>query len=425
MTEDLLHFIWKYKRLPLQDLVTSNNEVLQIIDLGTHNLLAGPDFFNAHLKINGQLWAGNVEIHQKSSDWYVHTHERDTNYDNVILHVVWQDDARVFRSDNSEIPTLELQKMISPDLLLAYLNLFDQRHKTFINCEKQISQIKGIIWSHWLDRLYIERLESKSDLIFQSLLRSNNDWEQVLFSLLLKNFGSKVNAVSFMALADVMDYATVRKLQQSAFKLESVFLGLSGLLDQTEVEDKYYKTLRKEYHFLKRKFGFVSQLVPRPDFFKLRPHNFPTIRLSQLAELYAKSQNLFNEAMQAATLKEYYELLGAEASAYWKNHFTFGKTSKQSAKRLTKPFINLLLINSILPLKYAFYKTKGLAIDEAIIEVMYEIGKEANHIIDHFEALGITVQNAMESQSVLQLYNEYCSKNKCLQCAVAQKLLQV
>ncbi|MGB5370879.1 MAG: DUF2851 family protein [Flavobacteriaceae bacterium] len=423
MTEELLHFIWKYKKLPLRDLLTTKKEQLQIIDLGIHNHYAGPDFFNARLMINGQIWAGNVEIHLKSSDWYAHAHENDANYDNVILHVVWQDDISVFRSDNSEIATLELKQVISPDLLLAYRNLMDQRQKNFINCERQIGQIKGFTWAHWLDRLYIERLESKSDLIRQRLQRSNNDWEQVLFSLLLKNFGSKVNAASFMGLADVIDFSMVRKVQQNVFQLESVFFGLIGLLDQKEIQDIYYLALSKEFHFLQLKFGLVTGVVPKPDFFKLRPHNFPTIRLSQLAMLYGKCPNLFSKTIQASTLEEYYNLYGTEASTYWKTHFTFGKSSKHSSKRLTKSFINLLLINTILPLKYAHSKTRGQAPNVPIAEVMTQIVKEDNHIIAHFEALGMPVRNAMEGQSVLQLYNEYCSKNLCLRCAVAQKLL--
>jgi hypothetical protein len=423
MTEELLHFIWKYKKLPLRDLLTTKKEQLQIINIGTHNQYTGPDFFNARLKINGQLWAGNVEIHLKSSDWYAHTHEKDANYDNVILHVVWQDDISVFRSDNSEIATLELKQVISPDLLLAYRNLMDQRQKHFINCERQIGQIEGITWANWLDRLYIERLESKSDFIRQRLERSNNDWEQVLFYLLLKNFGSKVNAASFMGLADVIDFSMVRKLQRNVFQLESFFFGLIGLLNRKDIDDIYYLALSKEFHFLQRKFCLVTSVVPKPDFFKLRPHNFPTIRLSQLAVLYGKCPNLFSKTIQADTLEAYYNLYGAEASTYWKTHFTFGKSSKQSSKRLTKSFINLLLINTILPLKYAYSKTQGKAIHLPILEIMTTLGQEDNHIIAHFEALGMPVQNAMEGQSVLQLYNEYCSKNLCLRCAVAQKLL--
>ncbi len=423
MTEELLHFIWKYKKLPLRDLLTTKKEQLHIIDLGTHNFYAGPDFFNARLKIKGQLWAGNVEIHLKSSDWYAHSHEKDANYDNVILHVVWQDDVSVFRSDNSEIATLELRQVISPDLLLAYRNLMDQRQKTFINCERQIGQIEGITWANWLDRLYIERLESKSDLIRRRLERSNNDWEQVLFYLLLKNFGSKVNAASFMGLADVIDFSMVRKLQQNVFQLESFFFGLIGLLDRKDIDDIYYLALSKEFHFLQRKYCLVTSVVPKPDFFKLRPHNFPTIRLSQLAMLYGKRPNLFSKTIQADTLEDYYNLYGAEASTYWKTHFTFGKSSKQSSKRLTKSFINLLLINTILPLKYAYSRTQGQALNVPIVEVMTNIGKEDNHIIAHFESLGMPVQNAMEGQSVLQLFKEYCSKNHCLRCAVAQKLL--
>jgi len=424
LKEDLLHFIWKYKKLQLDDLFGTNNEPIDIVETGIHNQLAGPDFFNAKVNIDGQLWAGNVEIHLKSSDWYAHNHEQDANYNNVILHVVWEDDGAVFRSDNSEIPTLELRNYIPNGLLDAYQNLFDKRGVRFINCEKSIAQVDAFMFENWLERLYFERLQRKSQLVLELLERSKNDWEQVLFALLLKNFGLKINGASFLSLAQALDFSTVRKLQSETLMLESVFYGMSHLLDSEEILDDYYIQLKKEYAHVKNKFSLEAGSVQRPEFFKLRPPNFPTIRLSQLANLYSMRQNLFSKVIHASDLDEIYSLFDVSASAYWNEHFTFGKTSKKSVKKLTKKFIDLLIINSLLPLKFCYAQHQGKEANEEIIQIISQIKKEENSIITNFKNHGISIANAKESQAILQLYNEYCTKNKCLQCVVGSSLLQ-
>lgn len=214
MREDLLHFIWKYKKLQLTDLLTSQNEHLSILDIGLHNPLSGPDFFYAKVIIGEQLWAGNIEIHIKSSDWYAHHHEEDENYNNVILHVVWEDDLMVYRKDKTVMPTLVLKKYIPKDLLLNYQMLFDKKHTTFINCEKSIRKINGFVFDNWLERLYIERLEQKSVLVFEQLSTSKNDWEKVVFSLLLKSFGLKINGDSFLGISNAIDFSVVKKNQE-------------------------------------------------------------------------------------------------------------------------------------------------------------------------------------------------------------------
>ncbi|MFS4494134.1 DUF2851 family protein [Maribacter sp. 2308TA10-17] len=424
MREDLLHFIWKYKKLQLTDLLTTNNQSVVIIDVGLHNHLAGPDFFNAKVNIDSQLWAGNVEIHIKSSDWYLHRHEEDSNYDNVILHVVWEDDASVFRKDGSEIPTLELKNYIPSKLLSAYQNLFDKKQKTFINCEKDIAQVGSFIFQNWLERLYFERLERKSEFVLSLLKDSKNDWEQVLFSLLLKNFGLKINGDAFLSLAGALDFSIVRKLQSDVLQLESVFFGMTHLLKDETVLDAYYIQLMKEYQYLKSKFDLADDGVIKPEFFKLRPLNFPTIRLSQLANLYASHQNLFDKVIHANSLGELYSLFDVFASTYWDNHFTFAKPSKKSTKKLTKKFIDLLIINSVLPMKFCHAKQLGKDTNESIISIISEIKKEDNSIISNFKNQGVTTKNAKDTQAILQLYNEYCTKNKCLECVVGNTLLQ-
>ncbi|VAW12151.1 FIG00650353: hypothetical protein [hydrothermal vent metagenome] len=423
MREDLLHFIWKYKKLELGNLVTSKNEKIQIVDFGTHNHLAGPDFFNAKVNIDGQLWAGNIEIHIKSSDWYAHGHEEDVNYDNVILHVVWQDDTSVFRKDSSEIPTLELKNYISETLLKRHQKLFDKKDVGFINCEKSIGDIDSFIVQNWLERLYFERLERKSNDVFKLLKQSNNDWEKVLFVLLLKNFGLKINGDSFMSIAQALDFSVVRKIRNESMALESVLFGLAGFLEDRTIVDSYYIELKKEFAFLNNKFDIQRTGIQKPEFFKLRPPNFPTIRLSQLTNLYAEHQNLFTEIIHTSSLDDMYKVFNIAASKYWNNHFTFGKESKKSRKRLTTKFIDLLIINTILPLKFCYAKHLGKDVNDEILDIISSIKREDNSVVDNFMKLGVDLKNAKDSQSILQLYNGYCVENRCLECAIGSSLL--
>ncbi|MFK5971864.1 MAG: DUF2851 family protein [Flavobacteriaceae bacterium] len=423
MREDFLHFIWKYRKFQLTGLVTSENEVVTILDVGSHNHLAGPDFFNAKIDIDGQLWAGTVEIHIKSSDWYAHNHERDSNYNNVILHVVWEDDATVFRSDKTEIPTLELKNYISKNLLEAVQKLFDKKGVHFINCEKDIAEIDGFVFQNWLERLYFERLEQKSVLIDELLEKSQNDWEKVVFTLLLKNFGSKINSESFLSLSRTLDFSVIRKTQNHVLQLESLLFGLLGLLEN-DSSDQYLISLKREYDYLKHKFNLSSKGVRRPDFFKLRPSNFPTIRLSQFANLYGVHQNVFSKIIEASTSKEIYAIFEISASTYWSNHFTFGKESKKSIKKLTKNFVDLIIINTILPIKFSYAKHLGRDISEELIRMISMTNKEKNTVISSFEKIGARALNAKDSQAFIQLYTQYCTKNKCLQCTVGSSLLQ-
>ncbi len=381
MRQDLLHFIWKYKKLSLEELVTSNNETVVISDVGIHNHLSGLDFFSAKVNIGGQLWAGNVEIHLKSFDWYAHGHEKDANYNNVILHVVWEDDTEVFRSDNSEIPTLELKKCISTSLLRACKKLFDKKDVSFINCEKNITNIDGFLIKNWLERLYFERLERKSQLILDLLEDSKNDWENVLFSLLLKNFGLKINGEAFLSLANALDFSIVRKLRSDTLEFESALYGMMHLLTDDRITDAYYIQLKKEYKHFKNKFDVKEESVQKPEFFKLRPPNFPNIRLLQLANLYREHQSLFSKIINTSSLVELYQIFDVSASPYWNNHFTFGKESKKSAKKLTKKFIDLLIVNSILPLKFCYAQAAGKDANEEIVHIISNITAEENSIV--------------------------------------------
>ncbi len=421
MQEDFLHYIWKHKKLDISSIITTEKEVITIVSVGQHNLNSGPDFFNAQLKIGNQLWAGNVEIHVKSSDWFLHNHETDTAYDNVILHVVWEHDTDVFRKDNSEITTLELKNYISKSALNNYEQLFSKSPK-WINCENEIASVDSFSIQNWIERLYFERLERKSDDIKKLLETSKNDWEAVLFKMLTKTFGLKVNGDAFLSLANSIDFSIIRKVRTNQVQLESLFLGQSDLLSN-DVQDSYLDELKNDYQFLKQKFNLTNQLAVRVQFFRLRPSNFPTIRLSQLANLYNKQQNLFSKVIEATSVKDFYTIFSVETSAFWKSHYTFSKTSRESKKAVTQSFIELLLINTIIPLKFAFAAYQGKQIDKEIVALINEIAPEKNSIIDKFSSLKVNVSSALQSQGLLQLKNDYCNKNKCLQCVIGSSLL--
>lgn len=421
MQEDFLHYVWKHKKFATLSLQTTSGDRITLVNVGQHNHNSGPDFFNAQLGIADQVWAGNVEIHIKSSDWYVHNHETDSAYDNVILHVVYDHDTEIFRRDNSPIPTLELKNYIGKEILETYQNLFSNKNK-WINCENDFAMVDDFILNNWLENLYFERLERKSRTIETMLLLSKNDWEAVLFRLLAKNFGLKVNGEAFLSMANSFDFTIVRKTQANAEQLEALFFGQAGILE-TDIQNAYYQNLTKEYQFLKQKFGLSNLQVVPLQFFRLRPPNFPTIRLSQLALLYHQQKNLFSRIIAANTLNELYAIFKVSTSDFWEDHYTFGKVSKKTKKNLTKSFIDLLLINTILPLKFSYAKHIGHSADETVLAIIQEIESEKNSIVDSFNRLKNSSKSALHSQALIQLKTEYCVKNKCLQCAVGNSII--
>ena len=421
MQEDFLHYIWRYKKINIFNLVTTNNQSVEILSVGQHNINSGPDFFNAKLRIDNQLWAGNVEIHINSSDWYHHNHERDKAYDNVILHVVWNDDAEIFRKDNSKIPALEIKDLVLPQTFSNYKKLFSQNRK-WINCENNILDVDSFTLANWLERLYFERLERKTNEINTLLETSKNNWEAVLFILMAKNFGLKLNGESFLSISNSIDFSIIKKIENNRTSLEALFFGQANLLN-TETQDSYSEELIKEYNFLSNKFNFSNQGVLPLQFFRLRPINFPTIRLSQLAGLYFKYHNLFSLIIKVNSINEIYKIFNVKASEYWDTHYTFGRMSKKSSKKLSKPFIDLLIINTLIPLIFAYANIQGKNENEKIIHLIQEIKPENNSIIKKFKDFKISSKSALESQALIQLKTEYCSKNKCLQCAIGSELL--
>lgn len=421
MKEDFLHYLWKFKKFDTLNLKTVNQEEVTIINTGNYLELAGPDFFNAQIKIGNQKWAGNVEIHLKSSDWYAHNHEKDAAYENVILHVVWEHDTEIFRQNNTEIPVLVLKDYISSEIVLNYNSL--TLPKSWIFCEKQITQVGNFVFKNWQERLFFERLERKSKSIYDLLEETNQDWEAVLFCLLAKNFGLNTNGNSFLQLAKAIPFSIIRKESFELENLEALLFGSAGLLD-SDKEDVYFKDLKFRYFYLLHKYQLEKVYIEPVQFFKHRPDNFPTIRLSQLANLYHEHQNLFSKVIELKSIADIYKLLNSSAGLYWQNHYQFDKESPRKRKTLSNSFIDLLVINTIIPLQFAYSKTRGESVSEDLISILDEISPEKNSVIEKFKSFGIKSANAFDTQSLLQLKKEYCDVNGCLKCAVGMELLK-
>ncbi|CAC9975144.1 DUF2851 family protein [Flavobacterium panici] len=421
MKEDFLHYLWRFKKFDTLNLVTAQNESITIIKTGDYLELSGPDFFNAHIKIGSQKWAGNVEIHVKSSDWYLHNHEKDAAYENVILHVVWENDTAIFRVNNTEIPVLVLKDYVEKEVLDNYNALVSP--KTWISCEKQIHEIDAFVFKNWQERLFFERLERKSKFVYELLEETNQDWEAVLFCLLAKNFGLNTNGLAFLQMSKSIPFSIIRKESFEVENLESLLLGTLNLLDG-EKEDVYFKDLKFRYFYLLHKYQLEKSFIDPVQFFKLRPDNFPTIRLSQLANLYQKHQNLFSKIIALKSAKNVYELLNVSASSYWQNHYQFDKESPKKAKTLSKSFVDLVIINTIIPIQFAYSNIMGDSASEDLIDFMNEVAPEKNAIIDKFSSFGIKSKNAFETQTLLELKNEYCNHKACLKCAIGMELLK-
>jgi len=421
MKEDFLHYVWQFKKFDVLDVKTVHGEPVTILNTGQYLEQAGPDFFNAQLIIGSQKWAGNVEIHLKSSDWYIHNHEKDDAYDSVVLHVVWEHDTEVFRQDNTEIPVLEMKHYVSKDTLANYNALAVA--KSWIYCEKELESIDSFVFENWKERIFFERLERKALPILKQAKETGNDWEAILFSFLAKNFGLNTNGETFYAIAQSLPFGVVRRESFEYENLEALFYGRAGLLNP-EHEDVYFKDLKQRYDYISHKYRINPVYIDSLQFFKHRPDNFPTIRLSQLAQLYHTHQNLFSKITEAASISDIYTIFEVGASYYWQSHYTFDKESSKKRKPLTASFIDLIIINTIIPFKFAYSKITGKENTEALVSMLREITPEKNTIIDKFKSFKVGAQSAYDSQALLQLKNEYCANKRCLQCAIGLELLK-
>jgi|SRR5690554_799212 len=421
MKEEFLHYVWQFQNWTDVALQTTNAKQIQVMHAGSVNTDAGPDFFNAQLVIEGQRWAGNIEIHIRSSDWYAHKHHQDKRYNAVILHVVWEHDVEVFREDETPIPVLELKEYVSKELLATYHRLNDKQ-AAWIACQDQLASVPKFTADSWLERVYFERLERKSKELIKDAEQNKYHWEALLFSKLARNFGLKVNGEAFYQMAMSLPFEVVQKCQANPLQLEALFMGQSGLLEDTAVDD-YYKELLSEYQFLRNKFSLQPIETP-PKFFRLRPYNFPTIRLSQLASLYHSNTALFSEWIKGMEIAEFYAKYRVKANAYWDSHYNFGVTSSVRTKRLSKNFIDLLLINTLVPIRFVYSKYVGEDSAEDIVQLIEQLPAENNSIIANYKKHGLKAGNALQSQALLQLYANYCTPKGCLSCGIGNAILK-
>ncbi|WP_301922657.1 DUF2851 family protein [Ferruginibacter sp.] len=417
MTEKLLQYIWQFQYFNHALLTTVDNEILQINTPGILNTNQGPDFLNANIKVGNTTWAGNIELHLKSSGWISHQHSKDKNYSNIILHVVWQDDGATELS----FPVFELQNRVSKFLLGRYHELMNTT--AFIPCEKNIKQVNGLTWKSWIDRLLAERLQHKSAIIFKHLAANNNHWEETFWWLLASNFGIKVNSDAFEKIARSLPVNLLTKHKNQIHQLEALLFGQAGLL-QNNFTETYPLMLQKEYRFYKSKYKL--QPIQAPLFFlRMRPANFPSVRLAQLAMLINRSLHLFSVLREAETLKEIKDLLNVTANDYWHYHYVFDEATAFKEKHLGTQMINNIFINTIIPIVFAYgLYNKEEGYKEKAMQWLEQTAAEKNNITNAYSLLGIQNKNAFNSQALIQLKNEYCNRKRCLECAVGNSLLK-
>ncbi|MBX2924298.1 MAG: DUF2851 family protein [Chitinophagaceae bacterium] len=421
MTEKLLQYIWQMQYFNKTDLHTVDQEPLTILHPGFLNKHQGPDFTEANIKIGNTRWAGNVELHVKSSDWKAHHHDNDRNYKNVILHVVWKNDFSVKDSNGVELPVLVLEDRVPKLLLTRYEELMYSQ--SYIPCEKSVAAVPGLIWMSWKERIIAERLERKAITIKKYLDETSFHWEEVFWWMLARNFGITVNSNVFEEIARSVPVTILAKHKLQIHQLEAFLFGQAGLLQQ-RFRESYPLMLQKEFRFYKKKYGFkrVSQPV---HFLRMRPQSFPTIRLAQLAVLIHRSSHLFSEVKQATDLQEIRKLLGVTANDYWHYHYRFDEETAFAEKTLGHQMINNILINTIVPVVYAYgHLNSEEAFKNKAVNWLNDIPAEENAITRQWKLLGITSQSAFDSQAINELAKRYCCNKRCLSCAVGNAVLK-
>ena len=422
MKEEFLHYIWQFQLFNSLELETIDGEKVQVLKVGEHNTNAGPDFFNGKVKIGETVWAGNIEIHINSSDWNNHKHQNDAAYDNVILHVVFNHDSEIITSKNRELPTLELASLIDAEVFKKYQFLVGEKRK--IPCQSFLPTIDDFTIRNWQDRLIVERLERKANAIIDSLEETNGDWEETFYRLLAKNFGFKLNALPFELTAKSLPYKYLKKHKDNLNQLEALMIGQAGLLE-SDFDDEYPLSLQKEYRFLQVKFKLKPIETHLWKLLRLRPSNFPAVRLAQFVKLIYSSESLFSSIVESNSLNELKKLLSVELTGYWETHYLLDKQSVKRSKKLGNSSVDLLLINTVIPFMFVYGKRKNKPQRvEKAIEFLHQIKAEKNSIISDWEHYGVKVKSAFESQAMIQLKNEYCTKVRCLDCAIGNKIVR-
>ena len=428
--EQLLHYTWKHKLYPLKELTTSDGQRVEIVDPGLHNRNAGPDFFNAKIRIGSTMWVGNVEIHDKSSDWYQHGHDKDSRYDNVVLHVAAELDTEVMKSNGEYVPQLQLS--VPDDVLTHYEEL--QKTDEYPPCYKVIPHLSALIIHSWMAALQTERLEQKTEAIRKRAELCNGSWEDAYFVTLARNYGFGINGEVFEQWAYNIPLNAVAHHRDDLFQIEAIFMGQAGLLELDSIpeyyqkdalNDGYFAKLRNEYQYLAHKFSMKPIDFKLWRFLRLRPQNFPHIRISQLANLYYQQKAGLSQLIECETLDELKNVLKSQVTPYWETHYTFGSTSPKNEKHLSYGSINLLMINTAIPMLFAYgrHTSKEVLCDRAF-DFLEQLKAENNHIIRMWQQVGLPVKTAGDSQALIQLKKEYCDKKECLRCRFGYEYLR-
>lgn len=422
LNEDLLHYLWKTKRFIYTDLKSTEDIRLEIIQWGSHNHNSGPDFSNAKIKIGDTLWAGNVEMHISTSDWNRHNHSLDSAYDNVILHVVWEHDKEIIKQNGNPIPTLVISEYVNQNLISKYTELMQNELR--IPCEKLITGVNLSRMNLWLHNVLIERLESKTTYLKKILTETKNDWNQVFFIAIAKYMGLKINAEPFEQLARSFEANILLKIGDNLLQLEALLFGQAGMLEASD-GDPYFKELKKEYYHLAKKYNLQSIEIVGWKFARMRPANFPTIRIAQLASIIFHHKALFSKILEAQNEKEISKLLKIEPSNYWNSHYRFNTDSIYKEKPIGDNLIQIIMINVVSPLLFMYGKELGKeSYKEKAIAFLENTKPESNKITKLWKELGIKADSAYFSQSLIHLKNEYCNQKKCMSCSVGEQLLR-
>lgn len=420
MKEEILYHIWQYKQYSYS---TLDGELLVIKQSGQRNYDSGPDFTNARIIIGDTLWAGDVEIHLKSSDWIAHKHQNDPNYEKVILHVVWENDKEIKRKDGSIIPCLELKGRVKKSVIEIYALLLDSTEK--IPCYNSINDVDEVIISFMLSRVLVERLDMKAKWIKSKLDLSSNDWEYVTFLVIGRYLFGNANKVPFDMLLTPFFFKVLMKERSSLFKIEALLFGSAGFLDDS-FEEEYPNKLKKEFYYLKSKYQLKELDSFIWKFMRMHPSNFPSIRLSQFAAIIFKTNKLFNQLIESRSVKAIRELLTVTSSSFWNNHYRMNvKSEKGIVKRLGSSTIDVLLINAIVPSIFIYGKiTQNQELKDLALDFLEEIRPEKNTYIKRWKSLGILPNNAFDTQALLHLYDIYCKLKKCLNFTVGNHLIK-
>ena len=418
--EQLLHYVWKHKIFPLKELKTTTGQQVEVIDTGLANTDAGPDFFNAKLKLDGVLWIGNIEIHERSSDWFKHGHHADAGYNSVILHIASEIDTEISRSNGERIPQIQL---ICPEAVRTnYKELLET--DSYPPCYRIIPSLPPFTAHSWMTALQMERFEQKATLLNERLKRCQGNWEDAFFITLARNFGFGLNGDAFETWAHRLPVRAVDKHRNDLFQIEAIFFGQAGILEDSD-GDGYYLRLKKEYTYLQHKFGLIPMDASLWRFLRLRPANFPHIRIAQLACLYHRAYGLLSRIMETETLQGVRDILKGGTSEYWLTHYTFGGSSPSRPKTLSNTSLDLLIINTVVTFLYAYGLHKGNRVLCARAgSFLEELKAENNYITRMWEQCGMKASNAADSQALIQLKKEYCDKKKCLYCRIGYEYLK-